>query len=51
MAAGICVLFALCILLAWFKQRKLSIIGFVIVFVLALVLFKHHATDALNLNL
>lgn len=51
MAALICLLFAICILLAWFKQRKLSMIGFAIVFILALVLFKHHANDALNLNL
>jgi len=51
MAAGICVLLAICILLAWFKQRKFALIAFAIVFVLCLALFKHHATDALNISL
>lgn len=42
--------YGICLLLAWFKQRRLSI-GFFIFFLLATTfLFMHHITNQLNLQ-
>jgi len=44
-------LFAISMLLGWFGKRKPAILLFLITIALCAFWFKHHATDALNIDL
>lgn len=51
MMAVLFAFFVIALLLALFQNRRWSIIFFVIGLVLSLLMFWHHATDILKINL
>ncbi|MES2998327.1 MAG: DUF5993 family protein [Pseudomonadota bacterium] len=43
-------IYGICVLLAWFKQRRLAISLFIVFLVLTGFVFMHHITSQLNLQ-
>lgn len=50
MMAGLFLLFAVTMILAWYGRRQASIGLFFITIILCALLFIHHMTEPLNLN-
>jgi hypothetical protein len=51
MMAALFLFFAIALLLAFFQKRRLSILFILLGLVLLMIMFGHHATDTLKINM
>lgn len=51
MMVALFLLLAVCVLLAWFRLRKLAIYLFIITLILSVIWFGHHMTSSIDIHL